>query len=256
MIIPLPTTLPYDTLVAALRERAPWFYPFTFTNGAQTAYDDPAVTAIHETRAAAIFPHLDRLYGHRWPETDVLDIACHEGWFTLQTAMRGARSVRGVDVRPDHIAQAEWVREVAGLTNVSFVVSDLYDLDPAMLGTFPLVFFIGVFYHLEDPMRALRVARSLTREVCVLEGQVARPQVLIAGQGPVGREHIGPGVAVFTGEPTHAHRPSGIVMVPTLDALGLMLMHAGFREAHLVLPALDAYEAMRTMDRAILFAYV
>lgn len=61
---------------------------------------------------------------------------------------------------------------------------------------------------------------------------------------------------VLPGEPVHAHQPAGVVLVPTLEALYLMLLHAGFREVHLVLPARGAYEAFQTYDRVMLFAYV
>jgi tRNA (mo5U34)-methyltransferase len=254
--IVLPTTRPRDTLEEDLRARAPWFYPLRFANGATTESITEDIAHIHDTRTDAVFPHLDRLFGHRWETVRCLDIACHEGWFSFQTAARGASSVLGYDIRPEHIAKAQWLREVTGLTSTHFEVRDLFALDPAALGTFELVFFVGIFYHLENPMAALRIARSLTQGVCVLEGQVAREQEIVTGWGPVGMERHGPGMVVLPGEPVHAHQPAGVVLVPTLEALRLMLFHAGFSEVHLVLPAPQAYAAFQTYDRVMLFAYV
>lgn len=252
----LPTALTREAVEAGLRARDPWFYNYTFTNGAAVHRLDEYIATIHRDRTDAIFPHLDRLFRGRWESINCLDMACHEGWFSFQTAMRGAASVHGVDIRPHHIEKARWLQEVTGIENVRFDVADLYTLDPAMLGTFPLVYFVGIFYHLENPMGALRVARSLTREVCVLEGQVAPAHTIETDWGAAGNRRRGPGMVVLPGEIVHAHQPAGVVVVPTLEALRLMLLHAGFRDVHLVLPPLHAYDAFQTYDRVMLFAYV
>lgn len=252
----LPTAASRDTLASELHARAPWFYAYHFENGATTESVNDEIAQIHRTRTTAIFGHLERLFGQRWEEVTCLDLACHEGWFSFQTALRGATSVRGVDIRPEHIEKAQWLREVTGITHTRFEVGDLLTLDPATIGVFDLVFFVGIFYHLENPMAALRVARSLTKKVCVLEGQVARSQEITTGWGPVGYDRQGPGMVVLPGEPIHAHQPSGVVLVPTLEALRLMLLHAGFRDVHLVLPTLQDYAGFQSYDRVMLFAYV
>ena len=42
-------------------------------------------------------------------------------------------------------------------------------MDLATLGTFDVVFFLGVLYHLKDPFLALRRLREVTRGVAVIE---------------------------------------------------------------------------------------
>jgi len=112
----LPTTQSLDNLVAGLTERVPWFYSLHFTNGATTESITEEIAAIHHTRTEAIFSHLDRLFGERWDTVRCLGIACHEGWFSFQTAARGASSALSYDIRPEHIAKAQWLRDVTGLT--------------------------------------------------------------------------------------------------------------------------------------------
>src|SRR5947209_3537162 len=70
----LPATQPRETVAAGLRERAPWFYPLAFSNGASAEGVDDAVAQIHRTRTDAIFSLLDRLFGHRWDTVRCLDI--------------------------------------------------------------------------------------------------------------------------------------------------------------------------------------
>ncbi len=253
--ITLPTTLPQSVLQAQLQERAPWFYSYKFSNGAITQSESSDIDLIHSYRTEAIFSHLDHLFKERWSSISCLDIGCHEGWFSFQTALRGASSVRGVELRANSITKARWLKEITALKNVRFERDDLFTLNPASLGTFDLVWLVGVFYHLENPMGALRIARSMTKEVCVLEGQVARAQEIGTEWGPVGNLRQGPGLVVLPGEPVHAHYPSGVVFVPTLEALRLMLLHAGFSVIHLVLPSLKAYQSFQLYDRVIVFAY-
>ena len=49
---------------------------------------------------------------------------------------------------------------------------DVPQLDLAHLGTFDIVLFLGVFYHLLDPLAALREISRLAREVLVVETHV------------------------------------------------------------------------------------
>lgn len=48
-------------------------------------------------------------------------------------------------------------------------VGDFMRLDPGELGTFDVVLFLGVLYHLREPLTALEKVRALTNEVAVIE---------------------------------------------------------------------------------------
>ncbi|MHB8647954.1 MAG: class I SAM-dependent methyltransferase, partial [Thermomicrobiales bacterium] len=253
---PLPTAWPRDALQIALDERAPWFYAMQFTNGARTDGESPPTEVLHRTRFDAIFPHLDRLFSGHWPSITCLDIACHEGWFSFQTAVRGAAMVHGVDIRPEYVARARWLAEVTGLSNTRFDEADLFNLPRFEGETFDLVYFVGIIYHLEDPMRALRIARSLTGHVCVIEGTVARAQQMDAMWGPMDDPRRGPGAIVLPADEKHTGVQGGITLVPSLDGLRLMLLRAGFRAVHLVLPTEHDHPVYGTYDRVIVFAYI
>jgi tRNA (mo5U34)-methyltransferase len=54
-------------------------------------------------------------------------------------------------------------------SKVEGVVGDFMRLDPATLGTFDVVLFLGVLYHLREPLAALERVRALTDEVAVIE---------------------------------------------------------------------------------------
>jgi len=252
----LSTDLSAHDLRAKLLAYEPWFYRFEFPGGIATIGVNEYVEEIHANRAEAIFPHLERLFGNRWQEVRCLDIACHEGWVSLQLAQYGVQSVLGMDIRPERVEKATWLAETGHLPNARFTQGDLFALDAAHLGTFDIVLCIGVFYHLENPMGALRIARKMTRQVCVLEGQVAQGPGLMAGWNDTITARVGPGAVILPGEQVHAHEPTGIVIIPTLPALQQMLFAAGFREVHLVLPPPGLNAQFQTQDRVMLFAYV
>jgi SAM-dependent methyltransferase len=85
--------------------------------------------------------------------------------------------VVGVDIRPENIQRAELVREHLGVgtDRLRFEVADVFNLHRERMGTFDVVLCLGLIYHLENPIGALRIARALTAAVCVVESQLVEP---------------------------------------------------------------------------------
>lgn len=241
---------------AGLNASGPWFYPFEFQNGVKTQLLDPSAAKIHESRAEVIFPFLDRHFHGRWHTVSCLDIACHEGWFSLQVAQRGARLVRGIDVRKDRVERANLIREAAGFLQARYEMGDLFQLDPKTTGVFDLTFFLGIFYHLEDLVRGFRIVRRLTREVCVIEGQVARHQGdLMTAWGRSDELRFGPACIVIDADPNHIAPGSAVCVVPSLEALEKIVRAAGFARTELAKPTSGMHEQYVGLDRVILFAF-
>jgi tRNA (mo5U34)-methyltransferase len=90
----------------------------------------------------------------------VLDIGCAEGFFSFEAERRGAREVIGIDSFSDSVRRFNIVKE-ARQSNATAFLMNVYDLDPKRLGTFDLVLFYGVFYHLKHPQYALERIRSV-----------------------------------------------------------------------------------------------
>src|SRR3954463_6786703 len=94
----------------------------------------------------------------------VLDIGCNAGFYSLEMKRRGAERVVGIDSDPRYLAQARLAAEISEL-DIELRELSVYDVE--QLGErFDVVFFMGVLYHLRDPLRALdliheHVARDL-----------------------------------------------------------------------------------------------
>ena len=106
----------------------------------------------------------------------VLDAGCWNGGFSVEAARRGAREVVGLDHdRPAirHLKCSETFQLVADATGLPLKAVDV-DLDAPRLsldhlGKFDIVLFLGVFYHLRDPIAATRELAAIANEVLAIE---------------------------------------------------------------------------------------
>lgn len=90
----------------------------------------------------------------------VLDIGCAEGFFSFEAERRGAREVIAIDSFPDSVRRFNIVKAARQSRAAAFLLN-VYDLEPKRLGTFDLVLFYGVFYHLKHPQLALERIRAI-----------------------------------------------------------------------------------------------
>jgi 2-polyprenyl-3-methyl-5-hydroxy-6-metoxy-1,4-benzoquinol methylase len=90
----------------------------------------------------------------------VLDIGCAEGFFSFEAERRGAREVIGIDSFSDSVRRFNIVKQ-ARQSNATAFLMNVYDLEPKRLGTFDLVLFYGVLYHLKHPQYALERIHSV-----------------------------------------------------------------------------------------------
>jgi SAM-dependent methyltransferase len=253
----IPTSRGLQEVQEKLSEHSPWFYEFRFSNGAITDTSDALALVIHRTRAQLIFPFLDAMFEGRWSEVRCLDMACHEGWFASQVAMRGARGVVGIDIREEHITKARLIKELGNFGDLTFTPDNVMTVDPEKYGTFEITLMLGLLYHLDDPLGALRAARAVTQQLFVVESQVARGSLQLEclwGSDTMSRQ--GPALALVQSDPAHVEPGKPVVLVPTLNALQEMLYAVGFSRVYLAIPPRPMYEQYPNYDRVVVFAQV
>ena len=96
-----------------------------------------------------------------------LDLGTRDGFFAFELERRGA-AVVAVDYMAKTDSGFDVAAELLG-SRVTYLQRNLYELTAAELGTFDIVLFLGLLYHLPDPLGALRVVRNLTRQRMYLE---------------------------------------------------------------------------------------
>lgn len=119
----------------------------------------------------------------RYDGMRVLDIGARDGFFAFELERRGAEVV-AIDYMDPAETGFPVARELLG-SQVEYLVDNVYNVDPERYGTFDLVLFLGVVYHLRDPLLAL----DRLWDVCnpgatlILETQLLDNALLVDGGG-------------------------------------------------------------------------
>jgi len=242
-----------------LKDLSPWFYEFDLgPYGRTTSELPPEVVPIHRTRLAMVEGLVDRHFDGRLPTVNCLDAGCHEGFYAVAMARKGMREVRGMDVRAASLAKARFVAEVLGLSNVEFEEGNVEDLGPA---SYDLCLFLGILYHLENPMRSLRQVARVTRELCIVETQVVDEVEGSTEWGARAWTRPYQGILALLDESAEFYNrnaetgASPVATCPSPKALEFMLRQAGFRRTEILEPPPDAYEQHRRGKRVVCAAY-
>lgn len=106
----------------------------------------------------------------------VLDVGAWDGFFSFEAERRGAKRVLATDSYSWN-GSHDWgdkrgfllAREVLG-SKVEDQDIDVLDLSPERVGgTYDVVFFLGVLYHMRHPMLSVERVASITKEMVILE---------------------------------------------------------------------------------------
>jgi 2-polyprenyl-3-methyl-5-hydroxy-6-metoxy-1,4-benzoquinol methylase len=214
---------------AQIAERAKdyfWHYPFQF--GELFIEADElhfrGLQGRHYKRYLHIFSALLSLTGGSLDGQTVLDIGCNAGFWSIQAARAGARSVLGVDVSAKNVEQANLIRDIVGLDGVEYRVLKADEVSRKDVGEYDLTLFLGVLYHLDKPVEALERLCDVTRRWAVVDTTLARSDV------PEGVP-----ILKLEEDVVHAQNVSNrIALVPSKSAVPLLLKSAGFREVYWV----------------------
>lgn len=239
-----------------------WFYPFRLPSGRTTpTYGSGELDAIHHTRTAMLDVALAQEFGADRAALSAADLACHQGWFSTHLAQSGFGRVTGIDARSEHIADAGLIRDALGLSSrIDLVERDVHAVTAQEFGTHDLVLCFGLIYHLENPIGALRVARSLCKRLCLVETQVVPGLTGWVDYGSY--RFVRPlkgsfGIIDETGE-THGPEASttGICLVPSVEALCWIMDRIGFRRVEVLPVPDDGYEQLVHRKRVMVAGWV
>jgi len=173
-----------------------WFHTIDFGAGLRTT----GVKSAEQLAGELQRMRLPDLTGKR-----VLDIGAWDGYFTFAVERLGAAEVtaldhyawsidwaahqrhaaeriaRGEHTEPPHEVPGNWrpdelpgkrgfdVAHRAFRSRARAVVADFMSTDLGRLGTFDVVLFLGVLYHLTDPLGAMRRVAAVTEELAIVE---------------------------------------------------------------------------------------
>ena len=144
-----------------------------------------------------------------------MDLGCRDGFFAFEAERRGALEVVGVDYADPSATGFPIAAEILG-SRALYRTMNVYDIDPSSLGTFDVVFFLGLLYHLRDPLWAIDRIRALQRPggLLFVESQLASsPEVR---QSPLPLWQFFPGDSL-SGDATNCWGPNLAGLVAAVE---------------------------------------
>jgi tRNA (mo5U34)-methyltransferase len=156
-----------------------WFHSIDLGNGLVTPGSVPLETL---TAMASV------IFSEPVKGKSVIDIGCWDGYFAVEAARRGARSVLATD---DFVWRAGYTKrrnteiaaELAAPSVLKVKQIDVLDISPETVGAHEVVIFTGVLYHMRHPLLALEKAASVCSELLIVETHIesmneARPAMI------------------------------------------------------------------------------
>jgi tRNA (mo5U34)-methyltransferase len=157
---------PMSTNLAAAVAQHVWHHAMDLGGGVVTAGHKPL--DVCKAEADIVFSRID-LRGR-----SVLDVGAWTGYFSFEAERQGARHVLATDSycwqHPTLRGKAAFdlARTALG-ARVEARMIDPHDVSPDSVGNFNVVLFLGVFYHLYDPIAVLAKVASVATDVLVIE---------------------------------------------------------------------------------------
>lgn len=250
--------------IQALEEQAlqqDWFYQFKLPSGSTTnSFMLEASRRIHGDRLAMIDSVLEQTFADDFSKLSCLDIGCNQGYFAVEMARRGFQKVLGFDARRPNIEDADLMRQIYELENLRFRVAGIGKLTPRELGQFDVVLMLSVLFWLENPLGALRLAKSVTKKLLIIETPVAPD---LSGEMEWGNRKFKKalqGSFAVLDQTAESKSPIGslteLSLCPGRDTLIWMLHKIGFSAVTVIPAPADAHEQLASGNRIMIVAHV
>ena len=138
-----------------------------------------------QTRLRRVLQAIDDLVPTPLDACRVLDLACLEGQYAIECALRGA-SVLGIEAREASLAKANFAKDALGLSRLEFVRGDVRNLSVEKHGEFDVIICSGILYHLDTPdvFHLIQRTYEMARRLVVFDTHVSlRPNVAVEFRG-------------------------------------------------------------------------
>ena len=194
----------------AFKRRGPWVTGVRIDDkvyGRATRHSSPRLKEFFEA-----FPEASR--------GRILEPGSLEGAMTVELAKR-ASEVVGLEGRPENVERAEFLKDLFGMDNIAFHVTNLEEDDLSSYGEFDAVFCCGLLYHLPNPRAFVERAAAVAPNL-YLDTQYARPEWEL-----VERDRLRGWVRKEDPQDVQSGL-SGTAFWPTLDELYRLLSESGY----------------------------
>jgi 2-polyprenyl-3-methyl-5-hydroxy-6-metoxy-1,4-benzoquinol methylase len=171
-------------------ELGPWRYSYEY--GGVRIQGDPVAAPIHGAygRGKETMEHIvNKLHSGERSHMRALDLGCLEGHYTELLCRAGFQEVVAVDLSSEQVARAHFLlKTLMQFTNVTVLQGSVEDRAfMESLGTFDVILFHGLLYHLKDPIGIFETLSQVSnpRHILLLSTQFKFPFSEIIAPSPI-----------------------------------------------------------------------
>lgn len=147
------------TIKSMISGHTPWYHQIELAPGIVTPGINQSATNLRELDDLGLPGDCSGLR--------VLDIGTADGFMAFELERRGAEEVMATDYRKPESTGFSIASSILG-SGVRHVVENVYDLTPEKYGVFDLVLFLGVLYHLRNPIAGFDRVRRMMKPGALL----------------------------------------------------------------------------------------
>jgi len=165
----------------------------------------------------------------------ILDLGSNSGyWSYVALTEGGAEHVTGIEASPELVKQAEFVFKSKGIdqTSYDFLCQGAYSFFQNNSEVFDVIFCLGFFYHINDPILLLKLMHDSAKSYVVIDTVVHKSEDALISARPVPKKNL-----VDEGSIT-------LELVSSRKAIFWMAEEVGFKETRLLK---DNYERIGSM---------
>lgn len=160
--------------------------------GTPSSRQRPPETNLNGLKVRRILQWMSDLPGVPLSQLRVLDLACGEGVYAIEAACHGA-AVVAIDGRTERMEEGRRAAARLGLAKLRFEQGDVRQVTRDTHGTFDVVMFLGILYHLDRNhiLPVLKNLRGLCTRMLLIDTHIAlnaSDHFMIDGRRYEGRE--------------------------------------------------------------------
>ena len=118
--------------------------------GTESGRYDPQAGRMNGVKVRRIMQITRDLSTRRFADLRILDLGCGEGVYAIEAGLRGAQVV-ALDARTERMREGAACARRHGLDTVTFIQEDVRRVTLEAFGSFDVVYFLGLLYHLDAP---------------------------------------------------------------------------------------------------------
>ncbi len=249
-------TLTEQEIREEIERLSPFFHDIELPYGLRTYVPELSRRDSEQKRLARLLRHfwptLLDVYGGSLRGQRVLDIACNCGGLSVEAAKAGAEYVLGIDIVDRYLEQAEFVKQTLKMDNIDFKKIAVEEINETIIGEFDVTLCIGILYHLQDPVMAMKRISSVTRGAIVVETPVAR---IIGKRRPIWVMNVAPAATSESQDAsTSLWRTDRVCQfTPNREAVRQLLEFVGFTRITELKPKWEGWRRRVLMKQRVAF---